>query len=195
MKNIYKMENKLQELTGRLYEEGLSKGRAEAERLVAEAEAKAARIVADAREKAAEMEQNAVKAAEELRSNAMIELSLAGKQAVATLKENISEMIIAKSVSEQVGKVAVEPEFIRQMLIAVASNWNGEGSGKVTLSALLPAGWEKKFDAEFEGAVKELLKHGVEVGYSDKVKSGFRIGEKNGGYSRRAILTHCSANT
>ena len=29
---------------------------------------------------------------------------------------------------------------------------------------------------------KQLLAEGVEVGYSDKVRSGFRIGEKNGGY-------------
>jgi V/A-type H+-transporting ATPase subunit E len=176
------MENKLQELTGRLYEEGLAKGRSEAERLVAEAEANAQRIVADAHAKAAGIEEDARKAAEELKSNAMIELSLAGKQAVAALKENISDMIIARTVSEQVGKVSVDPEFIKQMLLAVASNWNGAASGKVTLSALLPAGWEKKFDAEFEGAVRELLHHGVEVGYSDKVKNGFRIGEKNGGY-------------
>lgn len=172
----------MQELTGRLYEEGLAKGRSDAEKLVTEAEAKAKRIMSDANAKAAAIEENARKGAEEIRSNAMIELSLAGKQAVAALKENISDMIIAKTVSEQTGKVAVDPEFIRQMLLAVASNWNGAASGKVTLSALLPKEWEKKFDGEFKGAVGELLKHGVEVGYSDKVKNGFRIGEKNGGY-------------
>ncbi len=172
----------MQELTGKLYEEGLSKGRSEAERLVKEAEAKAQKIIADAHAKAAAIESDAAKKVEERKGNAMIELSLAGKQAVAALKESISDMIIAKTVTGEVHKIAVDPKFIEQMLLAVASNWNGASSGKVTLSALLPAGWEKKFDAEFEGAVKQLLKHGVEVGYSDKVKSGFRIGEKDGGY-------------
>ena len=43
------MENKkLQELTEKLYAEGLSKGRQEAEAMVAEAEAKAAKLVAEA---------------------------------------------------------------------------------------------------------------------------------------------------
>ena len=44
--------NKLQELTQKLYNEGLEKGRAEAERLVAEAKEQAAKIVADAKAEA-----------------------------------------------------------------------------------------------------------------------------------------------
>ena len=45
------MENKLQELTNKLYEEGLAKGRSDAERLVADAQAKADAIVREAEEK------------------------------------------------------------------------------------------------------------------------------------------------
>ena len=46
------MENKLQQLTQKLYDEGLEKGRAEADRLVAEAQKEAAKIVAEARAQA-----------------------------------------------------------------------------------------------------------------------------------------------
>jgi len=50
------MENsKLKELTERLYGEGLEKGRAEAERLLAEAQANAAKIVAEAKAEAAKI--------------------------------------------------------------------------------------------------------------------------------------------
>ena len=42
------MENKLQQLTQKLYDEGLEKGRAEAERLVAEAKTNAAKLVKEA---------------------------------------------------------------------------------------------------------------------------------------------------
>ena len=41
--------NKLQELTQKLYNEGLEKGRSEAERLIAEAKAEAAKILAEAK--------------------------------------------------------------------------------------------------------------------------------------------------
>ena len=57
---------KLQELTEKIYREGVEKGRAEAARLVEEAKAEAARIVAEAETKAAETEAAGRKAAEEL---------------------------------------------------------------------------------------------------------------------------------
>ena len=44
--------NKLQELTQKLYNDGLEKGRSDAERLVAEAQEKAAAILAEANAKA-----------------------------------------------------------------------------------------------------------------------------------------------
>ena len=169
------MENKLQELTNKLYEEGLAKGRSDAERLVADAQAKADAIVREAEEKAAAV-------VEEVRRNTMTEVTLAGRQAVGALKEHISEMIIAKTLSGPVHEAAVDPAFVREMLLAVAAGWRADSAGKVTLSALLPAEWQERFGKEFEAAAKSLLAQGVEVGYSDSVRSGFRIGEKNGGY-------------
>lgn len=176
------MENKLQELTNKLYEEGLAKGRSDAEKMVAEAEAKAAKIVKEAEEKAASIEEQARRQAEELRRNTLTEVSLAGRQAVTALRERIAKMIVAKTVTKGVHEAAVDPVFIREMLLAVAAGWRSDASGKVSLNALLPAEWQEKFGREFEAAAKELLAEGVEVGYSDKVRSGFRIGEKNGGY-------------
>lgn len=176
------MENKLQELTNKLYEEGLSKGRADADKLIEEAQEKAKKIVADAMDEADGITNKARRSAEELRRNTMTEISLAGKQAVSSLKENIGEMIVAKTVSGSVRKATVDPQFVKDMLLAVGANWNGASSGKVTLSALLPADWQEKFGKEFEGATKELLKEGIEVGYSDKVRTGFKVGEKAGGY-------------
>jgi V/A-type H+-transporting ATPase subunit E len=45
------MENKIQELTDKLLREGVDKGNAEAERIVAEANERAAQIVADAKKR------------------------------------------------------------------------------------------------------------------------------------------------
>ncbi len=46
------MENKLQQLTQKLYDEGLEKGRADADKLVSEARAEAQKIVAEANARA-----------------------------------------------------------------------------------------------------------------------------------------------
>ena len=50
------------------------------------------------------------------------------------------------------------------------------------LQALLPEGERKKLDAAFEESAKELLAAGVEVGWSKEVKTGFKVGAKEGGY-------------
>ncbi len=176
------MENKLQELTRKLYDEGLEKGRADADKLVADAKAEAARLVAEAKAEAESIVKAAEAKAEDLRKNSMAEISLAGKQAVAKLKEQVAEMIIAKSTVEGVKAANLDAEFVKKMLVEVAHNWNGASSESVSLEALLPESKKAEFDAAMEKSAKELLAAGVEVGYSKNVKSGFKVGAKNGGY-------------
>ena len=162
------MENKkLQELTEKLYTEGLTKGREDAERMVAEAEQKAAAIVA------------AEQKAEEIKKNNQTEVALATRQAVAALKEQIASLVVAKAVEPAVHAVTIEPVFVKDMLLGIARGWNGE---RVELEATLPAALNEQFEADAEGAVKALLAEGVEVGYSDRVKSGFKVAPKDGGF-------------
>lgn len=68
------------------------------------------------------------------------------------------------------------------MLLAVAGNWNGADAGKVELKALLPEAERTKLDVAFGKSARELLAAGIEVGYSKEVKSGFKVGAKDGGY-------------
>ncbi len=176
------MENKLQELTRKLYDEGLEKGRTEADRLVAEAKTRAAKIVADAQAQAENLLRQAQAKAEDTEKNTLTEIALAGKQAVARIKSEIASLIVAKAVDGGVKEAAVDPAFIKEMLLAVAKNWNGADAGKVELKALLPEAERAKLDEAFEKSAKELLAAGIEVGYSKEVRTGFKVGAKEGGY-------------
>ncbi len=176
------MENKLQELTRKLYDEGLEKGRAEAERLVADAKTRAAKIEADARAQAENVLRQAQAKAEDVEKNTLTEIALAGKQAVARIKSEIAGMIVAKSIDAGVKEAAIDPAFIKEMLLAVAKNWNGADAGKVELQALLPESEREKLDEAFGKVAKELLAAGIEVGYSKEVRTGFKVGAKDGGY-------------
>ena len=178
---IHTMENaKLKELTDRLYGEGLEKGRAEADRLVAEAEAAAAKIVADAKAEAAKIVKEAEGKAADTAKNSMTEISLAGKQALAKIKNEIADAIIAKSVNAGVAQAVVDAAFVKELLLAVAAAWNG--GAKVELKAMLPAALEAEFSKVFEASAKELLAAGIEVGCSNTVRNGFKVGQKDGGY-------------
>lgn len=174
--------NKLSQITQKLYEEGLSKGRSEGERIVADAEERAKKIVADAEEKARLIARKAQDDARELTKNTMTEISLAGREALARIKDEISGLITARSIEGGVNKAGIDPNFIKELLLAIAKNWRGDGAGKVSLEALLPADRQKELDAAFAGSASALLKEGIEVGYSNDVRSGFKVGEKGGGY-------------
>ena len=176
------MENKLEQLTRKLYDEGLEKGRAEADRVLAEARKEAERIVAEAHAEADSIVRKAQAKAEDVGKNTMTEIALAGRQAVAKIKSEIASLIVARTTSEGVKKTSLDPDFIREMLLAVARNWNGAEGGKVELEALLPEAERKTLDAAFEKSAKELLAAGVEVGWSKEVKTGFRVGAMEGGY-------------
>ena len=175
------MENtKLQQLTDKLYQQGLEKGRAEADNLVAAAKSEAQKIVADAEARAAKIIADAENKAADVEKNAMTEISLAGKQAVAKIKAEIENLVVAKAASEGVKKANLDVAFIKDMLLAVAKNWNN--GAKVELSALLPEAKKAELNKEFEAVAKALLAEGVELGFAADVKSGFKVGEKKGGY-------------
>ena len=176
------MENKLEQLTRTLYAEGLEKGRSEADRLVAEAKAEAAKIVSEAQAEAAAIVKSAETKAKDVEKNSLTEIALAGKQAVAKIKQQIASMIVARTTSEGVKSAAMDPAFIKEMLLAVAKNWNGADAGKVELQALLPESERAKLDEAFGKVAKELLAAGIEVGYSKEVRTGFKVGAKDGGY-------------
>ena len=176
------MENKLEQLTRKLYDEGLEKGRAEADRLVAEAKAEAARIVAEAEAKAEAVVKQAQERADDTAKNAMTEIALAGRQAVAKIKTEIAEAVVAKSTAAGVKAANLDGAFVKEMLLAVAKNWNGAAGSKVELTALLPEAARTQLDTAMKAAATELLAAGIEVGYSADVRSGFKVAQKNGGY-------------
>ncbi len=171
---------KLQELTDKLYQEGLEKGRAEADSLVSQARSQADKIVADARAEAEKIMEQARHKAEDTEKNAMTEIALAGRQAKAKIKAEIENLIVAKSTAAGVKSANLDAAFIKEMLLAVAKNWNN--GAKVELSALLPESQRASLDKAIAESAKALLAEGIEVGYSAEVKSGFKVGEKNGGY-------------
>lgn len=175
------MENKLKELTDKLYGEGLEKGRAEADRLVSEAKAEAAKIVAEAEAKAGDIVKRAETKAADVEKNTMTEIEFAGKQAVAKIKGEIADLITARSAGAAVKEATLDAAFVKEMLLAVAKNWNG-ASSDVRLEALLPESRRKELEERLAASAKELLAAGLEVGYSSEVRTGFKVGAKDGGY-------------
>ncbi|MBQ5737363.1 MAG: hypothetical protein IIW97_03425 [Alistipes sp.] len=173
--------NKLQELTQKLYNEGLERGRAEAERLVAEAKESAAKIIAEAKAEAEAIAKAAEDRAEDIAKNAMADIALAGRQAMTKVKAELAEAVIMKTTGAAVKAATADSAFVKDMLLAMANNWTSS-TVDVSLKALLPEEKRAELDAVMQASAAELAKAGIEVGYTKDIKTGFKLGEKNGGY-------------
>jgi V/A-type H+-transporting ATPase subunit E len=176
------MEQKIQELTEKIYKEGVEKGEAKAKDIVAEAEGKAAGILKDAKAQAEKIVADAQKKADELKRNAESELKLAGTQAVASIKNKIVNLITAKVIDGASAKALSDPAALKEFVTAAISNWKMSAGEAPNLEVLLPAAKRDELEKSFGSGASGALSAGVQVAFSKDVKSGFRIGPSDGSY-------------
>ena len=96
------MENKIQELTDKIYREGVEKGNEEAQKLIVKAQEEAQKIVENAQKEADSIVAAARKSADELAENTKSELKLFAGQAVNALKSEIATLVTDKIVTADV---------------------------------------------------------------------------------------------
>ena len=174
------MQNKLQELTDKLYNEGLSKGKQEGEELLAKAKVQADDIITKAQAEAERILAAAQKQAEEIKTKTASDVKMAASQSIAATKKDIETLIVGKMTGEAVKKALSSADFIKELIQAVAEKFTTEGP--VDLNLVLPESLKNDLEPF---AIKELAKilgAGVEASFSKKVAGGFQIGPKDGGY-------------
>ena len=174
------MQNKLQELTDRLYNEGLSKGKQEGEELLAQAKVQAEEIVAKAQAEAAQILAAAQKQADELKTKTASDIKMAAVQSIAATKKDIETLIVGKMTEADVKKALTSAEFVKELIKTVAEKFTTEGP--VDLAVVLPETFKNEVEPFVTKELAKTLGAGVEASFSKKVSGGFRIGPKEGGY-------------
>ena len=167
---------KIQELTEKIYREGVEKGQQEADRLVAEAKAQAEKILADAQEQARNIENDAKKKAAELDANTKNELKLYTGQALNALKSEIVNVLTDKVVGGEVEKLAEEKDFLGKLAVTLAEKWTGDEP------AVLTASDAKSLKDYFTKNAKALLDKGVKIEQVNGVQTLFSIQPADGSY-------------
>ena len=114
------MENKLQELTDKLYNEGLSKGKKEGEEILANARKEAADIVAAAQKEADEIRARAEKEAADFKVKVTGDLKMAASQSIQATKKDIEDLVVFKMNAAAVEKSLSEEAFVKEIIKAVA---------------------------------------------------------------------------
>ena len=174
------MQNKLQELTDKLYNEGLAKGKQEGEEILAKAKVQAEEIVAKAKAEAAAIVAAANKEAEDLKTKVQGDLKMAASQSVAATKKDIETLVVAKMTEGDVKAALTSAEFVKEVVLAVAKGFNAEEP--VDLEVVLPESLKKELEPFVAKELATVLKGGVEASFTKKIAGGFTIGPKDGGY-------------
>ena len=163
------MENKIQELTDKIYREGVEKGNEEAQKLIAKAREEARKIVEDARKEADSIVAAAHKSAEELSENTKSELKLFAGQAVNALKSEVATLVTNKIVDTDVKAFVANKDFLNAFIVALASKWSV--NEPIVISTADAEGLTNYFAAKAKG----LLDKGVKIEQVNGIKTLFSV--------------------
>jgi len=176
------MQNKLQELTEKIYQEGISKGNTEAEAIISNARKEADNIISGAKKEADEILKEARKKSEEILSNGKAELKLSSKQAINALKQQITDLINGEIIHSSVSSAFDDLQFIQRIIEQAVKNWDAGSAEIPEITVLVPKNDEKKLIEYFIKSGKELLDKGLEIKANETIKTGFQISPKDGSY-------------
>lgn len=170
------MENKIQELTDKIYREGVEKGNEEAQRLINNAREEAAKIIEDARKEAESIVVAARKSAAETAENTQSEIKLFAGQAVNALKSEITSLLSNQVVTEAVQGFVADKDYLNKFIVSLATQWSI--NEPIVISTANAESLKKYFAAN----AKALLDKGVKIVQVNGTKTLFTISPADGSY-------------
>ena len=170
------MENKIQELTDKIYREGVEKGNEEAQRLIANAQEEAKKIIDDAHKQADSIVASSQKSATELTDNTKSELKLFAGQAVNALKSEIATLLTDKVVTSSVSEFIKNKDFFNAFVVELAKKWSANEAIVISTNDA------EELKQYFTLHAKGLLDKGVTIDQVNGIKTLFSISPADGSY-------------
>jgi hypothetical protein len=176
------MQNKLQELTDKLYNEGLSKGKQEGEEMVKNAKLESEKIISQAKIEADRIIAEAQKSADELTAKVTADVKMAAIQSIAATKQDIETMVVTKAVDGDTAKALTSEAFVKEMIKSVVAAFNPNNAVPVDLDIIFPETLKKQLDPFITSEIQKQFKSEISVSYSKKIAGGFKVAPKGSGY-------------
>ena len=176
------MQDKLQELTDKLYNEGLSKGKQEGEEILAKARKQAEEIIAKANSDADFIRAAARREAEELKTKVTGDVRMAALQSITATRQSIEKLILTEMTDKETSSALSSAGYVKKLIEAVAKSFNPAGQDPADIALVLPESMKKELEPFVTDELSRILKAGVSAKFSRKISGGFTIGPKDGGY-------------
>ena len=176
------MENKLQELTQKLYTIGVEKAKNEAEIIIADAQTKANQIIKNANFEAETIIASAKTESAELKKKIESELKLSSKQVIASVKNQVTNLVVQDLLSKDIEKAISDNDFIKTVIELMVKKWQPDDAESTDLQIILPQDKKENFNKYIKEKINQLLAKGLTVNFEDNFKSGFKIAPKDNSY-------------
>ena len=170
------MNTKIQELTDIIYNEGVAKGQAQADEILAQANEQAQKIVSDAQKEADALLTAAKKESADNAENVRKELKLYAAQAVEALKSQIASVVTDKIVQESVKGFTSDQKVFNEFILKMAQEWGK--SQQIEIKTADADALTKYFQANAKG----LLDKGVKITQVNGRAAEFSIQPADGSY-------------
>ena len=168
--------DKIQELTSKLYEEGVKKGNVEADRIIADAEIKQQQILDNAISKAQQIIETAKKESKEINTNAESELKLYASQALEGLKTEVANIITEKLSTSSVKNAMNDKAFMQKLITNLMQNW------AETQTMIVSVEDKEELEKYIQSNAKSLLENNLKIESVNGIKTGFEIAPEDGTY-------------
>ncbi len=164
------MSDKINVIARKIYEEGLEKAQKESEALLIRTQSEAEEIIKQAKEKAEQILKDAEVKAEKERKIINSEIKLASEQMLEILKQKIKHLISFHLLDDPKHKGFEDPEFLKQIIVEIASNWDLKSGIEIKLSESIGNKIEEGLKASLSSTIKNL-----QIRIDEKVEKGFII--------------------
>ena len=147
----------------------LEKAKKDAENIIKEAEAKANSIVEKANNDAANLKQKTE-----------AELGMSVKQTIASLKQQLTNLISNKVAVDMTTTAFKDEDFVRELMCKIIEKWSAEGN--VNLNVLMNNKEKEEFEKYLLAKHKNLLDSNLTLVTNASQKDGFVVQPKDGSY-------------
>jgi len=174
------MQNKVQELTEKIYNEGVQKAKEDGESILNEARQKASDIESEAKKNAKKIIDEAEKQAEKLKKHVEAELKMSINQAISALKQELSNIITMKAIQPPVNETFANISFVQKLVETVVKYWAEKDI--FDLKVAIPEVKHKEMEIFFKNSLLEEMNKGLEITLTDGIKTGFKVGPSDDSY-------------
>jgi V/A-type H+-transporting ATPase subunit E len=171
--------DKIQELTTKLYAEGVEKGKEEADRMIAEANVVKQQILDEAHARAAEILATAEKEHAALKIHTEAELKLYAARSSEALKTEITNLVTDRLATMNVKAATEDKMFMQQLIVELVQNWAKDEKLSIGVENA------KELETYIASNVRSLLDKGLTIESVNNVKTGFTISPEDRSYKVR----------